>query len=179
MTTLLNYKRVSGTAGIIEAMIDPTATIGEGSIVWWYARVLAGCRIGKHVSIGGGTEIGRGSVIGDRSRIGANCFLPPNTIVGEGVFIGPNVSCADDRYPRVPMPGDPPYHAEPPVIEDRAVIGIGCVLLPGVRIGRCAVVAAGSVVVDDVPAGAMVMGLPARGVAPSDRARVAYAGADR
>jgi UDP-2-acetamido-3-amino-2,3-dideoxy-glucuronate N-acetyltransferase len=157
----LNYKKAMGWA-IIPTDIHPTATWGDGTMIWAYTIVLAEVRIGRDCNIGGRCEIGRGTKIGDRSRIGSGTFLPPNTIVGESVFIGPNVTCCDDRLPRVPQAGDPPYVAEPPIIEDFAVIGAGAVLLPGVRIGRGARVAAGAIVTKDVPENAMVRGLPAR-----------------
>jgi UDP-2-acetamido-3-amino-2,3-dideoxy-glucuronate N-acetyltransferase len=169
----MNYKRPIGNR-IIEAMIDGSATWGEGTIIWWYAKVLQNVRIGDCCSIGGGTEIGRGTTIGDRTRIGANCFFPPNSRIGSWVFIGPGVKCADDMHPKVPQDGDPPYHAQPPVIEDEAVIGIGAILLPGVHIGRGAIVAAGALVTKDVPAGAMVRGHPARIFTPSARTREKY-----
>lgn len=152
------------------AFVDPTATIGEGTRIWHFARVLARAVIGKHVSIGGGTEIGTGSTIGDFTRISANCFLPPNTQIGRYVFIGPNVSMADDRHPYVHTPMDPPYTPEPPRIDDGAVIGLGAILLPGVRIGKGAFVAAGAIVTKDVPAGHSVRGEPARRFHLSEKA---------
>lgn len=156
MTDQLNWKK---TTRIIEAFIDPSATYEKGTMIWHYARVLAKCRIGHDVSIGGGSEIGRGTVIGDRTRIGANVFLPPNSVVGSEVFIGPNVTCTDDRHP---IAGNSEYTAEPPTIGDGASIGAGAILLPGVRIGAHARVAAGAIVTTDVPAGMMVVGTPAR-----------------
>jgi UDP-2-acetamido-3-amino-2,3-dideoxy-glucuronate N-acetyltransferase len=158
---MLNYKRVMGHQ-MIEAFIDLSAIVGEGSVCWWYSRILQHVVIGTNVSIGGGTEVGRGSRIGDGSRIGANVFLPPNSVVGKNVFIGPGAVFTDDRHPRVPDPDDPPYTAEPPVIEDEAAIGAGAIVLPGVRIGRGARIAAGAVVTEDVPPFTMVVGLPAR-----------------
>ncbi len=161
MTTRINAKKVHGW-NLIESFIDTSATLGEGSVAWDYSRILAWARIGKHCSIGGGTEIGRSTVVGDYTRIGANCFIPNHTQIGERVFIGPMVVMCDDRHPKVSIPGDPPYKAEPPVIDDDAVIGAGCVLLPGVRIGRFARIGAGSVVTKDVPPFAHVRGEPAR-----------------
>jgi UDP-2-acetamido-3-amino-2,3-dideoxy-glucuronate N-acetyltransferase len=142
--------------------IEGSALIGAGSKVWWYAVVLQDVRIGVNCSIGSHTEIGRGSRIGDQTRIGAQCFLPPNSVVGCSVFIGPGVVFTDDRFPRIHTPEEPPYHAEPPVIEDGANIGAGAVILPGVRIGRKAFIAAGAIVTRDVPAGGHVRGQPAR-----------------
>lgn len=177
----INYKRLPGIRRMVtEAFIDPSATFGEDTKIEWYAIVQERARIGSHVHIwggarilpdvvigdrcmiGGGTEIGTGSVIGAGSRIQANCFLPSHSIVGENVFIGPNVVCTDDRHPVVPGPNDPPYFAEPPIIEDGAAIGAGAVLCPGVRIGKNARVAAGAVVTKDVLENGMVRGLPAR-----------------
>jgi acetyltransferase-like isoleucine patch superfamily enzyme len=138
--------------------IHPSASIGKHSVVWDFARVLADVVIGHHCSIGGGTEIGRGTKIGDYSRIGANCFLPSNTTIGRYVFVGPGVVCTDDRFPRVPVTGDPPYEALPPILEDGCVLGAGCLLLPGVRIGAGAKIAAFSLVANDVAPGAKVRG---------------------
>jgi acetyltransferase-like isoleucine patch superfamily enzyme len=157
----MNYKRPPGMSGraIIESFIDPSARIGARTICWWYSRILADVSIGEDCSIGGGAEIGRGSIIGDRTRISANVFLPPNSVIGSDVFIGPGVICTDDRVPRA---GNADYVAEPPTIEDGASIGAAAILLPGVRIGRHARVAAGAVVTCDVLSQTMVIGLPAR-----------------
>lgn len=144
------------------SFIDPSVEIGEGTKVWHYAVVLADVVLGRFCSIGSHVEIGRGSVIGDYSRIGSGTFLPPNTTIGRNVFVGPGVRCADDRFPYVRTPEDGPYFAEPPVIEDGAVIGIGAVLLPGVRIRKGAFVAAGAVVTKDVLAFGSVRGVPAQ-----------------
>ena len=157
MTTRMSYQTTLGFA-----FVDPSVRIGLDVRIWHYAVVLQDVTLGDGVSIGARSEIGRGSVIGAKSRIGSGVFLPPNSIVGESVFIGPNVTCTDDKHPKVPEPGDPPYDAKPPVIGDGAAIGAGAVILPGVRIGKHARIAAGSVVTKDVPAGMAVMGTPAR-----------------
>lgn len=150
--------------------IAPDVKLGLGAKVWHYSIILTGCDIGLGVSIGSRCEIGKHSIVGAHSRIGSGVFLPPNSVVGERVFIGPNVTCTDDRHPRVPTPDEVEtwsYDARPPIIEDYASIGAGAVLLPGVRIGHHARVAAGAIVTRDVAPFGFVRGEPARGHDPS------------
>jgi UDP-2-acetamido-3-amino-2,3-dideoxy-glucuronate N-acetyltransferase len=156
-----NYKRPAGSLAIV-AEIDASATLPDSSTVWHYSVVLQQVRIGEHVNIGSRCEIGRASTIGDYSRIGSGVFLPPNSTIGARVFVGPNVTFTDDKLPRVPRPGDAPYFAQPPIVDDDAVIGAGAVILPGVRIGKGARVAAGAIVTKDVPDNGMVRSQPAR-----------------
>lgn len=139
--------------------IDDSAIIGDGTTVWHYAAVLANVVIGDNCSIGSHVEIGHGSQIGNSTRIGKGAFLPPNSKVGSNVFIAPGVFCADDKQPRC---GNANYLAQPPVIEDYAVIGMCAVLLPGVHIGRNAFIGAGAVVTKDVAEGQVVYGDAAR-----------------
>lgn len=141
--------------------IDDTAFVPDSTPVWHGARVLAMAVVGAFSSIGGGTEIGRGTRVGDRSRISAMVFLPPNSRIGNDVFIGPGCIFTDDRYPRTLKAGET-YIAEPPVVDDDASVGAGCVILPGVRIGRGATIGAGSVITRDVPPLTHWRGEPAR-----------------
>ena len=147
---------------VVMHFIDPTARVHPTAKVWHFAVLLSGVTVHEGVSIGAHAEVGRGSTIGARSRIGSGVFLPPDSVVGEGVFIGPHVTFTDDKHPKVPAPHDPPYHAQPPVIEDGAAIGAGTVVLPGVRIGANARIGAGAIVTRDVEPGAMVRGEPSR-----------------
>lgn len=139
--------------------VDKTAVIGTGSTVWHYAIVLANVVIGCNCNIGSHVEVGHGSRIGDHTRIGKGVFLPPNSLIGSYVFVAPGVYMADDKYPRC---GNADYNARPPVIEDYAVIGMCAVLLPGVHVGRNAVIGAGAVVTKDVAEGQVVHGDAAR-----------------
>lgn len=145
-----------------QADVDPTAEVGDGTKIWACTGILYNTKIGKQVSVGRCSEIGHDSVIGDGTRIGYNVFLPNHSTVGEYVFIGPNVTFCDDRYPKVPRSWDKPYTALPPTIGDGAVIGAGCVILPGIKIGIGARIAAGSIVTKDVPNYCAVRGGPAR-----------------
>ncbi|SRR6266540_2966228 len=139
--------------------IDRTAVIGRNTSVWHWAVILADVVIGHHCSIGSFVEIGRGSVIGDWTRISNGVFLPSNSIIGKCVFLGPGVTCTDDRHPRA---NNAAYDAEPPIIEDGASVGARAVILPGIRVGRGAMVGAGAIVTHDVEPGSMVRGEPAR-----------------
>ena len=142
--------------------IDASSRIGPRTVIWHFAVILANVVIGADCSIGSGTEIGRGSTIGDLTRISAHVFLPSNSRIGQQVFIGPGVICTDDRYPCARERGEPPYVAQPPTIEDGAIIGAGSVILPGVVIGHHAFVGAGAIVTQNVPSGILVRGEAAR-----------------
>jgi len=113
--------------------------------------------IGNHTAVGTSTVIEGNVTIGDNVSIQSQAFIPTNTKIGNNVFIGPNVVITNDKYPPTGIGG-----LVGATIEDYAVIGANVTLLPGVTIGRAAVVAAGSVVTKDVPAGMMAVGNPAR-----------------
>ncbi|MGL5815743.1 MAG: sugar O-acetyltransferase [Aeromonas sp.] len=111
------------------------------------------CTYGRHTSLGRGTYINMGATILDNApvRIGANVMIGPNV----QIYTAAHALDADARIDGVET-------ALPVTIEDRVWIGGGAILLPGVTIGREAIVGAGSVVTKDVPAGARVVGNPAR-----------------
>lgn len=153
--------------------IDKTATVPASTVVWHFARVLANAVLGDDCSVGGGSEIGRGTIVGHRTRISAGVFIPSNARIGNDVFIGPNVTMTDDRFPRTLNKGES-YNAEPPTIGNGASIGAGAILLPGVRIGERARIAAGSVVTRDVPDDGTVRGEPARPFTLSRSAQKAF-----
>lgn len=131
--------------------------IGEGTVVRDYVN-LYGCRIGRDCKVAAYVEAQRGVVIGDRCKIEAFAFIPSGVTIGNEVFVGPHVCFTNDLHPRAV--GD--WNITPTVVEDGASIGAGSVIVCGVTIGEGAMVGAGSVVTRDVPAGATVVGNPAR-----------------
>ena len=136
-----------------------TVIFGEGCQVWQFATICDFTIIGHDAVIGSGAWIGRNVRIGHSTRIQHGAFIPNGSNIGAYVFIGPNVTLTDDKYPRA---GNYAYRPEPPILKDYCSIGAGVVILPGVTIGEKAMVGAGSVVTQDVPPFAVVIGSPAR-----------------
>ena len=116
-------------------------------------------RIGDNVSIGTLSVIEHHVEIADNVRIHTQVFIPEFSVLEEGCWIGPNVVFTNAKYPLSPGVKD---SLAGPIIGRGAKIGANATLLPGVRIGEYALVGAGAVVVRDVPAGAVVVGNPAR-----------------
>lgn len=149
------------------ADVSPDATIGDGTSIWHLAQVREGAEIGP------GCIVGRGAYVGPGVRMGANCKLQNHALVyepatlGDGVFIGPAVVLTNDTYPRAINPDGSlksasDWEAVGVEIGDGAAIGARSVCVAPVRIGAWALVAAGAVVAKDVPAYALVAGVPAR-----------------
>jgi len=148
----------------VNALIHPSAdvaceTIGRGTRVWQFVVILRGAQIGEECNVCSHCFIENDVVIGDRVTIKSGVQLWDGVRVGNDVFIGPNVSFANDKYPRSRNTGFERLVTE---IAKGASIGAGAVLLPGVKVGENAMVGAGAVVTRDVPANACVVGNPAR-----------------
>lgn len=128
--------------------------IGARTSVWQFASVIRGATIGDDCNVASGACID-GSTIGNRCVIGHNLAMGPGFLVDDDVFIGPNVTFCNDRWPRAAKEGfdvsafGPDRHAI--VVQRGASIGANSVILPGVWIGHGAMVAAGSIVKDQVP----------------------------
>ncbi len=125
----------------INARIEPGAIIRDMVEIGDNAVIMMGSVINIGAVIGAGTMIDMGAVLGGRATVGKNCHIGAGTVLA-GVIEPPN--------------------ATPVIIEDDVVIGANAVVLEGCRVGKGAVVAAGAVVIDDVPAGTVVAGVPAR-----------------
>jgi len=131
--------------------------IGEGTTVRDHVNLYR-CRIGRNCKIESFVYIEEGVTVGDDCKIKPHVYIPTGVTIEERVFLGPNVTFTNDKYPHVK--GD--WEQLNTVVGEGASIGAHSVILPGVRIGRNAMVGAGSVVTTDVPDGATVCGNPAK-----------------
>ena len=142
--------------------------LGEGVVIHHPELVnLYGCTIQEGSKIGAFVEIQKGAAVGARSKISSHTFICEGVTIEDEVFIGHGVMFINDRYPRATVPsGALQTEADWTVIPTRvrrgASIGSGAVILCGVTVGENALVGAGAVVTADVPAGATVLGIPAR-----------------
>jgi acetyltransferase-like isoleucine patch superfamily enzyme len=144
--------------------------IGEGTRIWAFVHILSGARLGCNCNIGDHCYIEGGVSIGDNVTIKNGCSLWDGITIEDGVMVGPHAVFTNDRYPRSPRLIDTAerYRAREwlasTLVRRGASIGAGSVLCAGVTVGEFAMVGAGAVVTRDVPAHALVVGVPARAV---------------
>jgi len=145
--------------------ICETSSVGRNTRVWAFAHLLPGARVGADCNICDGVFIENDVVLGDRVTVKCGVQLWDGLRVEDDVFIGPNATFTNDLYPR----SRKPRGALPPILICRgASIGANATVLPGLRIGPGALVGAGTIVTQDVPANAVVAGNPARIVGYAD-----------
>ena len=133
--------------------------IGRGTRVWQFAVILDGASIGSGCNICAHTFVEGGVIVGNDVTLKSGVYLWDGIELGNSVFVGPNATFTNDMFPRSRQRPDAWLRT---VVEEGASIGANATLLPGVTIGKRAMIGAGAVVVNDVPAGAVVVGNPAR-----------------
>ncbi len=151
---------------MIHPLSDVQSTkIGEGTRIWQFVVVLKNATIGKHCNICANCFIENDVVIGDHVTVKSGVYLWDGVRLGDHVFVGPCAAFTNDKYPRSQH-----YPDQFPLttVEEGASIGANATILPGITIGRQAMIGAGAVVTKNVPPFAIVVGNPARIVGYSE-----------
>ena len=142
------------------AIVDEGAQIGEGSRIWHFVHVCGGARVGQGVSLGQNVFVGNNVVIGDRCKVQNNVSVYDNVTLEEGVFCGPSMVFTNVYNPRSLIERKDQYRDT--LVKKGATLGANCTIVCGITIGEYAFVGAGAVVNKDVPAYALMVGVPAR-----------------
>jgi predicted dehydrogenase/acetyltransferase-like isoleucine patch superfamily enzyme len=142
------------------AYVDPPCEIGEGTRIWHFSHLLAGTRVGRDCTIGQNVMIGPDVTVGDGCKIQNNVSVYQGVTLEDEVFCGPSCVFTNVANPRAGVDRRDQFRATH--VGRGATIGANATIVCGHRIGPWALVAAGAVVTTDVPAHALVAGVPAR-----------------
>jgi len=151
-----------GAAIHSSAIVDDGAEIGEGTRVWHWVHVCSGARIGKGCSLGQNVFIGNDVVIGNNVKIQNNVSVYDAVTLEDDVFCGPSMVFTNVYNPRSAVMRKNEYRRT--LVQKGATLGANCTIVCGTTIGEYAFVGAGAVINRDVPAFALMVGVPARQV---------------
>ena len=144
------------------AIVDDGAQLGAGTRVWHFAHVSAGARIGQGCSLGQGVYVANDVLIGNNVKIQNNVSVYDAVTLEDDVFCGPSMVFTNVHNPRSAVPRKNEYRRT--LVKRGATLGANCTIVCGTTVGEYAFVGAGAVVSRDVPAFALVVGVPARRV---------------
>lgn len=142
-----------------QALVEAGATVGVRTRIWAFAHVLAGAVIGEDCNICDHTLIEGAVRLGNRVTLKCGVYLWDGLVLEDDVFVGPCAAFTNDLRPRSKQ--YPPEFLKT-VLKQGCSIGANATILPGLTIGRWAMIAAASVVTRDVPDFALVVGNPGR-----------------
>lgn len=142
------------------AVVDDGSTIGEGSKIWHFSHVLPGTVIGANVVVGQNASIGPDVTIGDNCKIQNNVSVYKGVTLAEGVFCGPSCVFTNVLTPRAEVNRKEEFLKTP--VGRGATIGANATVVCGHALGEYCMIAAGAVVTKDVPAHALMAGVPAK-----------------
>lgn len=142
------------------AIIDSGVEVGMDSKVWHFSHILSGSRIGQKCNIGQNVVVGPNVTIGDGCKIQNNVSVYEGVTLEENVFCGPSMVFTNVMNPRAAISRKDEYYKT--TVRKGVTFGANCTIVGGVEIGEYAFVGAGAVVLEDIPAFALMVGNPAR-----------------
>lgn len=143
------------------SIIDDNVIIGNGTKIWHFCHVQSGARIGENCSFGQNVNISNNVVIGNGCKVQNNVSIYEGVELENYVFCGPSCVFTNDLTPRAKYPkGKAGYKKT--VLREGCSIGANATIVCGHEIGKCALIGAGAVVTSNVPAYALMLGVPAK-----------------
>jgi acetyltransferase-like isoleucine patch superfamily enzyme len=142
--------------------------VGPGTRIWAFAHVMAGARLGSNCNVCNHAFVESGVSIGNNVTLKNNVCVWVGVTLEDDVFVGPNATFTNDRFPRSSRMAEARKRSsrrenwlERTIVERGASIGANATILPGIRVGRYSMIAAGALVTADVPPFALMIGAPA------------------
>jgi UDP-2-acetamido-3-amino-2,3-dideoxy-glucuronate N-acetyltransferase len=142
------------------AIVDPGASIGAGTRIWHFTHICAGAKIGERCSLGQNVYVGNDVVIGSNVKIQNNVSVYDAVTLEDDVFCGPSMVFTNVYNPRSAIPRKDQLRRT--LVRRGATLGANCTIICGITVGEYAFIGAGAVVNGDVPAYALMLGVPAR-----------------
>jgi UDP-2-acetamido-3-amino-2,3-dideoxy-glucuronate N-acetyltransferase len=142
------------------AIVDEGAVIGPGTRIWHWTHISTAAVVGSNCTLGQGVFVGRGVRIGNGVKIQNNVSVYEGVTLEDEVFCGPSMVFTNVVNPRAAIERKTEFR--PTLVRRGASLGANCTILCGVTLGEYCLVGAGAVVTQDVPAYALVTGVPAR-----------------
>ncbi len=142
------------------AYVDEGAAVGQGTKIWHFSHVQSGAVIGKDCVFGQNVYVGSTVIVGDRCKIQNNVSLYDGVTLEDEVFCGPSCVFTNDLFPRAHSANG--WEISPTLVKQGASIGANATVVCGHTIGEYALVGSGATITHDVPAHALMLGVPAR-----------------